>query len=139
MKRILVAPLLCTMLAACSTTPVTNGSAGVVPPDRVYSAEYLQDRDGADAQVTFLRDKGFSGSGCSHDIFVNNTKVLAIRQGEGATLKLEPGSYFFWLETGGGLCPNISTSQNATLGSGERQVYRILLPSDGSLRLTRTE
>lgn len=139
MKRTLFAALLCPMIAACSTTPVSDGAASAVPDDRVYSAEYLHDRPGADARVTFLRDKGFSGSGCSHDIFVNNTKVLAIRQGEGATLKLQPGSYFFRLETGGGLCPNISTSQNATLASGERQVYRILLPSDGSLRLTRTE
>lgn len=126
-------------MAGCSTTPVSNGTATAVPGERIYAPEYLQQRPGADAAVTFLRDKGFSGSGCSHDIFVNNTKVLSIRQGEGITLKLQPGAYFFRLETGGGLCPNIATSQNATFSSGERQVYRILLPSDGNLRLTRSE
>jgi hypothetical protein len=105
----------------------------------VYAPEYLQERAGADARVTFLRDRGFSGSGCTHDIYVNNKKVLAIRQGEGATLPLPAGPYFFRLETGGGLCPNIATSQNTTLAPGEKQIYRILLPSDGGLRLTRVE
>lgn len=139
MIRTLAVGACCALLVACSTTPVTSGAATAIPPERVYAPEYLQERAGADARVTFLRDKGFSGSGCSHDVYVNNTKVLAIRQGEGATLPLPAGAYFFRLETGGGLCPNIATSQNTTLTPGEKQVYRILLPSDGGLRLTRVE
>jgi len=133
-------PLLCAALAAgCSTAPVAEGQARAVPADRIYAAEYLQASPERSAVVVIARDKGFSGSGCSHDISVNNQKVVALRQAETATLHLAPGAYFLKLETGGGLCPNISTSQNLTLAPGERQAYRVLLPSDGSLRLTREQ
>ena len=38
-----------------------------------------------------------------------------------------------------GLCPNVATSQNTILLPGGKESYRILLPSDGSLRLTRID
>lgn len=124
-------------IAGCSTAPVAPGKALAVPAERVYSAAYLEASSERTATIVIARDKGFSGSGCSHDIFLNNEKILAIRQAETATLHVAPGAYFLKLETGGGLCPNISTSQNLTLAAGERQDYRVLIPSDGSLRLTR--
>lgn len=124
-------------LAGCSTAPVAPGNALAVPAERVYNPTYIQPSQDRTASILIARDKGFSGSGCSHDIFLNNEKVLAIRQAEMVTLYVAPGAYFLKLETGGGLCPNISTSQNLTLAAGERQDYRVLLPSDGSLRLTR--
>jgi len=124
-------------LSACSTTPVTEGAASAVPQNRVYQPEYLVPSPERTASIYLARDKGFSGSGCTHDISLNNQKVLSIRQSEAVLLHVVPGPYFLKLETGGGLCPNISTSQNLTLAEGERQDYRVLLPSDGSLRLTR--
>lgn len=124
-------------LVGCSTAPVAPGMALTVPADRIYSAAYLQPSAERTASIVIARDKGFSGSGCSHDIFLNNEKILAIRHAEAVTLHVAPGAYFLKLATGGGLCPNISTSQNLTLATGERQDYRVLLPSDGSLRLTR--
>lgn len=125
------------LMAGCSTVPVADGQGKVVPADRVYAPEYLQTAPDRTASIYIARDKGYFGSGCSHDILLNNHKVLALRQGEAATLHVQPGAYFLKLETGGGLCANISTSQNLTLGQGERQAYRVLLPSDGNLRLTR--
>ncbi|UXB37701.1 DUF2846 domain-containing protein [Stenotrophomonas maltophilia] len=125
------------VLAGCSTVPVPEGAARAVPAERVYKADYLSASADRSAQIYVTRDKGYSGSGCSHDISLNNEKILSIRQSEAATLHVAPGSYFLKLETGGGLCPNISTSQNLTVAAGDRQVYRILLPSDGNLRLTR--
>lgn len=126
-------------LAGCSTVPVTESAAKPVPADRVYAPEYLQPATDRTATIFVARDKGFHGSGCSHDILINNQKVVALRQGEAATLHVAPGAYFLKLETGGGLCANISTSQNLTLGQGERQDYRVLIPSDGNLRLTREQ
>ena len=127
-------------VTACSTTPVTEQSAKLVPSERVYAPTYMATAVAPNkAVVSFFRDSGFFGSGCSHDVFVNNTKVFSIRQGEFIHLSLDPGPYFFRLETGGGLCPNIATSQNTVLKEGGKETYRILLPSDGSLRLTRTE
>jgi hypothetical protein len=128
------------LLTACSTTPVTQQSAAPVPADRIYQSDYVGVAvEPSDATILFLRDAGFSGSGCSHDLYVDNVKVFAIRQGEQITLRVPAGQHFFRLETGGGLCPNISASQETTIAAGARQTYRILLPSDGSLRLTRME
>ncbi|MBA3998713.1 MAG: hypothetical protein C0466_16325 [Candidatus Accumulibacter sp.] len=128
------------LVSACSTTPVTQQSAAPVPADRIYQTDYISTASAAsDATVVFLRDSGFSGGGCSHDLYVDSKKVFAIRQGEQIAIHVPAGPRVFRLETGGGLCPNISMSQETTIAAGARQVYRILLPSDGSLRLTRIE
>jgi hypothetical protein len=89
------------------------------------------------ARVTFMRDSGFFGGGCSHDIYINDEKAFSLRPGEQATVYLTPQYYIFRLETGGGLCPNIATSQESELKENSDAKYRILLPSDGNLRLTR--
>jgi len=128
------------LTSACSTTPVTQQSAAPVPADRIYQKSYVGVASGTDqATVVFLRDSGFLGGGCSHDLYIDNVKVFAIRQGEQITTHVPAGQHFFRLETGGGLCPNIAASQETTIAPGARQTYRILLPSDGSLRLTRIE
>lgn len=72
-------------------------------------------------------------------MYVDNVKVFAIRHGEQMTIHVHAGRHFFRLETGGGLCPNIAASQETTIAAGERETFRILLPSDGNLRLTRIE
>jgi hypothetical protein len=128
------------LLAGCSTTPVTSQSALPIAMDRVYQPSYMGPASsGSDATVVFQRDAGFSGAGCSHDMYIDNVKVFAIRHGEQITIHLPAGQHFFRLETGGGLCPNIAASQETTLAPGAREAFRILLPSDGSLRLTRVE
>ena len=135
-------PMVAAMLlaAGCSTTPVSRQTAASVPPDRIYQQSYVGSATSpTDATVLFLRDAGLSGSGCSHDMFVDNIKVFAIRHAEQITIHMPAGQHFFRLETGGGLCPNIAASQQTTIAAGEHQVFRILLPSDGSLRLTRME
>ena len=137
--RSLVAVSAILAVSACSTTPVSQGSAASVPAERIYRAEYVGSGSAADATVVFLRDAGFVGSGCSHDVYVDNVRVFSIRRAEQIAIHVPAGHHFFRLETGGGLCPNISTSQETTLVSGARQTYRILLPSDGGLRLTRIE
>jgi hypothetical protein len=129
-------------LAGCSTSPVTEQTAKRIPSERIYQASMVDGNSTVNsdvANVTFLRDSGFYGSGCSHDVFVNNVKAFSIRQGEFIRLALPPGSYFFRLETGSGMCPDIATSQSSDLKPGAAEAYRILLPSDGSLRLTRTQ
>jgi hypothetical protein len=128
------------LLSSCSTTPVTEQAAKSVPADRIYATAYVgAATNSSDATVVFLRDSGNFGAGCTHDLYVGTTKVFAIRKGEQMTLHVPAGQHFFRLATGGGLCPNITTSQETTIAAGTRQVYRILLPSDGSLRLTRVE
>lgn len=139
-QRVLIGIVAIVTISACSTTPVTQQSATQVPSERIYQPGHIGAASiTSDATVIFLRDSGFSGGGCSHDLYVDNVKVFAIRQGEQITIHVPAGQRVFRLETGGGLCPNISTSQETTIAAGARQTYRILLPSDGSLRLTRIE
>jgi len=127
-------------IAACSTAPITEEEGRPVPADRIYALQLVAvDANPLKARVSFFRDSGFVGAGCTHDIYVNNVKAFAIKQGEYIHVSLDPGPYFFRLETGAGLCPDISTSQETIINAGEKRVYRILLPSDGSLRLTRIE
>ncbi|WP_083265606.1 MULTISPECIES: DUF2846 domain-containing protein [Pseudomonadaceae] len=125
------------VLTGCSTSPVTEQQAEVIPGDRVYAADLVGKASGGQASVVFLRDTGLLGAACTHDVFVNNRKAFSIRPGEGIWLKLPPGEYSFRLETGGGACPNVATSQDANLKSTSEIAYRILTPSDFGLRLTR--
>jgi hypothetical protein len=127
-------------ITACSTDPVTEQSASPVPSERIYQPSYAGGAvSSSDATVIFLRDSGVFGSGCNHDVYIDNVKVFTIRQGEKIATHVSSGQHFFRLETGVGLCPNVAASQETTIQGGAKQVYRILLPSDGSLRLTRIE
>jgi len=140
MKRIAISIALIGLsvtLNGCSTVPVTAETAKLIAPERIYQKDVFSRQDEDQAQVIFLRDKGFTGSGCSHDIYVNNVKIFSIRSNEKASIYLKPDYYIFRLETGGGMCPNIATSQEAELKPKSMAEYRILLPSDMNLRLTR--
>ncbi|MBB2495952.1 hypothetical protein [Aquipseudomonas ullengensis] len=128
------------LVSACSTAPVTEQTAVPVPSERIYQPSYFGTASNvAGATVVFLRDSGLFGAGCSHNIYVDNIKVFSIRNGEQAVIHVPAGQHFYRLETGVGPCPNIATSQESSISGGAKQVYRILLPSDGSLRLTRVE
>jgi hypothetical protein len=124
--------------SGCSTTPVTESSGRQVSSAMIYNPLLAKTPESKDfASVTILRDSGFFGHGCTHIVSVDGQKAFAIDPGEFLTVYLPPGDHFIGVETGGGLCPNISISQDVRLVSGQRASYRILLPSDGSLRLTR--
>ena len=139
MKKLLIAGVFGfgLVLSGCSTIPVTADVAKPVPDNRIHAQSYFNKQSPDQARVTFLRDKGFTGSGCSHDIYANNEKIFSIRSNEKAVIFLKPDYYIFRLETGGGMCPNIATSQETELKPNAEAEYRILLPSDMNLRLTR--
>ncbi|EPJ7937169.1 hypothetical protein MC820_000715, partial [Acinetobacter baumannii] len=80
-------------LVGCSTAPVVPNTAKPIPNERVYNQNYLKKQTPEQAKVTFSRDKGFLGSGCTHDMYVNNEKVFSIRSNEIATIYLEPKYY----------------------------------------------
>lgn len=128
------------LMQGCSTTPVSKETAKRVPADRIFQNSYVGPAvSPSDATILFSRDAGFFGSGCTSDIFVDNVKIFAVRHAEQITIHVSAGSHFIRLESGGGLCPNVAASQQTTIAAGDHQAYRILLPSDGSLRLTRME
>ena len=123
--------------AACSTTPITVETGQPVPTDRIYKPDFTVQSAGRTAKVSFLRDSGVLGVACTDKVLVNGAAAFSIRAGEYQSIYLPPGQYFFGLETGGGACPNVITSQSTTLVDGAEETYRILRPSDFTLRLTR--
>ena len=133
--RLLLASL---VLAGCSTSPVTESTATPVPPDRVYSESLLKERANT-AKVSFFRDSGFRGAGCTLTVLISGERAFALRPAEFGIVYLKPGKYFFGMETGGGLCPNISESQNTILEAGAEETYRILAPAGMGPRLTRVK
>jgi len=135
-KRFL-AVVLVVVAAACSTVPISEQSGKQVPRDRIYKTDLMIPSPERTARVTFLRDSGILGVACTDKILVNGEAAFSIRAGEYQTIYLAPGQYFFGLETGGGACPDVATSQNTVLMEGAEESYRILRPSDFTLRLTR--
>ena len=139
-RSILVAVLSLFWLIGCSTAPISEATGSRVISERIYDQSLtVAPSNSVYGTVSFLRDKGFSGGGCTHVISINGKKAFAIRQGEHMTVFLPPGDHLLGLETGGGLCPNIAISQDLRLSANQSVSYRILLPSDGSLRLTRVK
>lgn len=143
MKSAIALSALTVLLAACANTPIEVAQASQIPKDRILAPELLVgQQQTSKASVSFTRDAGGFGGGCTHFVYVNNRRVFDINQGEAITIYLEPGAYFFRLEVDGGgfggLCPsNLTTSQNATLQTGEAQTYRIAV-APGTINLART-
>ena len=110
-----------------STTPITIQSGKPVPAARIYQAELTVPSPGRTVTVSFLRDAGFIGGGCTHKILVDGKTAFAIRAGEFQTLHLAAGRHAFALEIEGGVCPAFSTSLSTVLGEGAEETYRIFV------------
>jgi len=109
-------------------TPITAQSGKPVPAERIYQRELTMPSPGRTAKVSFLRDAGFLGGGCTHKILVDGRVVFAIRSGEYQMLHLAPGRYLFGLEIERGICPEFSSSHSLVLSDGAEDTYRILIP-----------
>lgn len=113
-------------MAGCHTTPISE-EASDAPKERLvysYGREIRNQRPNT-ARVTFLRDKGFSGSGCTHYISINGTEAFALHSGDGFVAYLDPGEYIFSVKLSGGLCPGTALSETAFLEPDEVQIYRL--------------
>ena len=133
MKARLITLLLALAAAGCSTVlapnaPITAQSGKPVPAKRIYQRELTVPSSGRTAKVSFLRDAGFLGGGCTHKILVDGHIVFAIRGGEYQTLHLAPGRYLVGLEIERGICPEFSSSRSLVLRDGAEDTYRILIP-----------
>ena len=126
------------IITGCSTTPVRFEVANPIPQERVYAAKLIEPSPEKET-VKFVRDLGFTGSGCTHTIFIDNDKAFAIRAGEAIAINLKPGNHFFRLDLGAGICPNESYSQSTYLTKGGPQTYRVSISSNFNIMLTRIQ
>jgi len=134
--RLALLALMTLIIAGCSTTPIRLESAKPVPAAHIYNKEYLEHKEGNEV-VNIIRDQGFTGSACSHTIFIDNDKAFDIQPGQAISVSLNPGNHFFRLDLGAGLCPNESYSQATYLALGEPQTFRISISSNMNIMLTR--
>lgn len=75
-------------LVGCSNTPVNVGKAEQVKAEKQFA--YKTPINGG-AEVTFIRDSGFIGSGCDYLISINGIKGASLGAGEKVTLNLPQG------------------------------------------------
>jgi hypothetical protein len=134
--RLTLLALLAIMISGCSTTPIKLEAAKPIPPEHIYNKSYLNHKEGNE-YIHIIRDQGFTGSACSHTIFIDNDKAFDIQPGQAISVSLEPGNHFFRLDLGAGLCPNESYSQATYLALGEPQTFRISISSNMNIMLTR--
>lgn len=141
MARLLTAVAAAAMtLTGCSSVQLADGEGAGVPQERVYAPELLGEPAPGEGGMLFLRDTGFGGGGCTHDLYVDNRRTIGMRAGERAQLHLSPGIHLLRLVDATPICPGMTASQETTLESGVRQVYRVQISgSTGQLLLSRIQ
>jgi hypothetical protein len=100
--RIIIAALLVTLLAACSTSPVRPQDAQPVPADRMFITRAPAADDGI---VIVVRDEGLAGSGCGIDVLLDGKPAAFIGSGEKATFPAIAGQHMLTMQpSASGLC-----------------------------------
>ncbi len=83
------------------------------------------------AAVIFVRDSGFTGSGCDVLLSVDDTPAAQLAAGELVQLHVEPGEHIFGVRyTGAGLCgldKNVGTQREFTLSVEHPKMFRVQL------------
>lgn len=125
------------LLVGCSTTPVTEDTGSFVTKDRIYIHSLLTPEQGKEA-ITVFRDSGISGSACNYDLSIDNQKIATLKSGEFIKFYAPYGEHIIKVSVSG-LCPDIEITDTIQLKENKEAKYRILLPSDGSLRLSRIQ
>ncbi|MBP3999913.1 hypothetical protein [Pseudomonas koreensis] len=143
MRRLLIAALAGSMLAGCSTSPISADKAKQVPAERVI-ANHKPISNGAVLAIT--RDTGwFAGGGCYAGILVDGRLAARIGTGETVRLFVQPGRHIVGISgdpDGSGLCGmqiGQPVKESASeLKAGEIQKFRISGDTNGGLDLRPT-
>lgn len=128
-KGLCFAPALAAaLLAACSTSPVSELNARPAQPDHVFA---YQTASGAHGDITITRDSGMMGAGCLLSVFVNGTEAAKLGTSEKVTLQLAPGRW------------NLGTGYTATIcgGASSRRAVQVVVEAGDHLhyRLATTQ
>lgn len=125
------------LLSGCSTTPITEDTGSFVTKERIYLHSLLTPEKGKES-ITVFRDSGIFGFACNHDLFIDNQKIATLKSREFIRF-YSPYSEHIIKVSVSGLCPDIEMTDTIQLKENKEVKYRILLPSDGSLRLSRIQ
>lgn len=112
-------------LTGCATSPVPLDQTQEVPGERTYLKG--EDKREGNARVTFVRDKGFSGSGVYQHVYVNGVKSFSLNPGERASLNLKPGEYSFSVVPTNPFGTHVANAIDQDLKADRVYVYRIMI------------
>lgn len=137
-KFIIVAS--CMLLSACATSPVSIDNAAPVPAERLLA---FQDATAGEAEITVIRDKGFTGGGCYGALIINNILAGRFDVSEAAVFYLPVGETLLRYgrdPEGKALC---STGQDhwvqreTVLKHGDKKTFRLSIDANGKLDVMR--
>lgn len=114
-------------LYGCTTTPIDSAKTARPPTEQLLKPELIAKRASestTQVPVLFIRDAGFVGSGCLHEIFINDEPVLKLGTSESIQLYLPIGRTRFKNEIGGIVCPLFSTAVETDLKESDRLAVR---------------
>lgn len=128
MLKIAAATALVSLMAGCSTSPVSFDQAKPVPVERVLA--YGKKPTGPYGTIQVARDTGFVAGGCFVAVHVDGRPVARIDTGEALSLYVPAGDHLVGLgadERGSGLCSwsGPLKEQSATLKAGQVKRFRI--------------
>lgn len=126
-------------LSGCSSIALDPSGGKPVPPDRIYQDALVGAPRADQATALFLRDWGFGGGGCEHDILIDGTKAFTIAVNERIEINLAPGHHLIRIQDATFLCVGTTTSTETILAAGEHARFRIQLTGTGTVNLARVE
>jgi len=114
-------------LSACTTVPIKASNTSRPADDRILRPNLLAHQPTELTQqvpVLFIRDSAFYGSGCLHEIYINDEPTLKLGTSESIQLYLQVGRTRFRNKIGGIICPIFSTSTETELRPNEEVTVR---------------
>lgn len=114
-------------LYGCTTTPIDSAKTARPPTEQLLKPELIAKRASestTQVPVLFIRDAGFYGGGCLHEIFINDEPVLKLGTSESIQLYLPVGRTRFKNEIGGIVCPIFSTATETDLKENDLLTVR---------------
>lgn len=96
MKAVVLGIIASIAISGCATSPIPAKEALAVPKDRIYRTELLSPE--GNARTLFIRDRGFSGSGVYHHLFIDGKKAASLNPGEKVEFILPPGEHIFGVQ-----------------------------------------
>jgi len=127
-------------LAGCASRPLDLDGGVPVPDDAIFRRDIIGPATTNDAgTVRFLRDWGFGGGGCVHEVRIDGAKAFKIGVRERIDVHLPAGPHVIQLQNASFYCPSVSVSQQTTVRAGDTQVFRIQLPAAGGVSLSRVQ
>lgn len=112
-------------LAGCATSPVSPDKAKSAPPTSLFRFQVKDNSN--NEEVTVIRDKGFTGSGCAMVVFLDGYKSAQLETGEKATFYISKNVATIGVGlTNNGLCSGASVRTiNISHDNEKPKLYRI--------------